>query len=97
MEAGKVFFLRGAAGPADFEDELAAFPNGEHDDQVDAAVYGAYLDAPPLGAGGLPRVWLISTSRGGAHTVGRHRLTIGDPSEPIVPPSLYQGRTRRLG
>jgi len=97
MEAGKVFFLRGAAGLADFEDELAAFPNGEHDDQVDAAVYGADLGAPPVVGGGLPRVWLISTNRGGPHRAGRHRLTIGDAADTILPPGQYQGRTRRLG
>jgi phage terminase large subunit-like protein len=43
-EAGKVFHLRGAAGLADYEAELVAFPNGEHDDLVDAAVYGADLN-----------------------------------------------------
>ena len=42
-EAGKVFHLRGAAGLADYEAELVAFPNGEHDDYVDAGVYGADL------------------------------------------------------
>jgi hypothetical protein len=42
-EAGKVFHVRGAAGLADYEAELVAFPNGEHDDFVDAAVYGADL------------------------------------------------------
>jgi hypothetical protein len=45
-EAGKVFHLRSAPGLADYEDELVAFPNGRHDDQVDAAVYGADLGAP---------------------------------------------------
>jgi hypothetical protein len=45
-EGGKVFHLRSAPGLADFEDELVAFPNGQHDDQVDAAVYGAALGAP---------------------------------------------------
>ena len=42
-EAGKVFHLRGAPGLACLEAELTAFPNGEHDDLVDAAVYGADL------------------------------------------------------
>ena len=42
-EAGKVFHLRGAPGLAAYEAELVAFPNGEHDDLVDAAVYGADL------------------------------------------------------
>jgi hypothetical protein len=44
-EAGKVFHLRAAPGLADYEEELVAFPNGRHDDQVDAAVYGADLGA----------------------------------------------------
>lgn len=42
-EAGKVFHLRGIPGLAEFEAELVAFPNGEHDDLVDAAVHGADL------------------------------------------------------
>ena len=42
-EAGKVYHLASAPGLADFEDELVAFPFGQHDDQVDAAVYGADL------------------------------------------------------
>ncbi|MGD0019948.1 MAG: hypothetical protein ABSD62_11895 [Candidatus Limnocylindrales bacterium] len=42
-EGGKVFHLRGAPGLAAYEAELVAFPNGEHDDFVDAAVYGADL------------------------------------------------------
>jgi predicted phage terminase large subunit-like protein len=40
-EAGKVFHLRGAPGIAELEAELVAFPLGEHDDLVDAAVYAA--------------------------------------------------------
>ena len=40
-EAGKVFHLRGAPGIGELEDELVAFPIGEHDDLVDAAVYAA--------------------------------------------------------
>ena len=43
-EAGKVFHLRSAPGLQDFEQELVAFPNSEHDDQVDAAVHGADLN-----------------------------------------------------
>jgi hypothetical protein len=43
-EAGKVFHLRSAPGLRDFEQELVAFPNSEHDDQVDAAVHGADLN-----------------------------------------------------
>jgi len=40
-EGGKVFHLRGAPGLAEFEAELVAFPNAEHDDLVDAAGYAA--------------------------------------------------------
>jgi hypothetical protein len=46
MEAGKVFFLRGAPGIEMLKGQLTAFPNGEHDDLVDAAVYGADLGGP---------------------------------------------------
>ncbi len=44
-EAKKVFHLRGGPGIEDFEMEAVGFPNGEHDDLVDAAVYGADLNA----------------------------------------------------
>jgi predicted phage terminase large subunit-like protein len=40
-EAGKVFHLKGAPGIRGFEAELVGFPNAEHDDTVDAAVYAA--------------------------------------------------------
>lgn len=43
-EAGKVFHLRGAPGIDAYEMEALGFPNGEHDDLVDAAVYGADLN-----------------------------------------------------
>lgn len=46
-EAGKVFHLRGGPGIGDFEIEAVGFPNGEHDDLVDAAVYGADLNGTP--------------------------------------------------
>lgn len=42
-EGRKVFHLRGAPGIDSLESELVAFPNGQHDDQVDAAVYAADL------------------------------------------------------
>ena len=62
-EGGKVFHLRSAPGLADFEHELVAFPNGQHDDQVDAAVYGAALGAPPPVVGFAPfpggRGWMV--------------------------------------
>jgi predicted phage terminase large subunit-like protein len=51
FEGHKVYFLRGAPGmgtgptdPGEFPRQLLAFPNGEHDDLVDAAVYAADLN-----------------------------------------------------
>ena len=43
-QAGKVFHLHGAPGIEEYEMEAVAFPNGRHDDLVDAAVYGADLN-----------------------------------------------------
>jgi hypothetical protein len=67
-EGGKVFHLRSAPGLADFEDELVAFPNGLHDDQVDAAVYGADLGgtAPVVPFAPFPggRLWMIARRHG---------------------------------
>ena len=40
-QESKVFHLRGAPGIDELEAELVAFPIGEHDDLVDAAVYAA--------------------------------------------------------
>ena len=42
-EAGKVFHVKNAPGVRELEAEMAAFPNGEHDDLVDALVYAADL------------------------------------------------------
>ncbi|MFA6572446.1 MAG: phage terminase large subunit [Bacteroidota bacterium] len=39
LEAGTVYFLADAHWLDDFEAELLAFPNGRHDDQVDAFAY----------------------------------------------------------
>jgi predicted phage terminase large subunit-like protein len=36
FESGRVFFPEGAAWTSDLEDELASFPGGLHDDQIDA-------------------------------------------------------------
>jgi predicted phage terminase large subunit-like protein len=47
-QAGKVFHLRGAPGIEEYEMEAVAFPNGRHDDLVDAAVYGADLNGANL-------------------------------------------------
>ena len=41
MSAGTVYFLAGAPRLRDLEDELLAFPNGAHDDQVDCLSYAA--------------------------------------------------------
>ncbi len=41
MSAGTVYFLAGAPWLRDLEDELLAFPNGAHDDQVDCLSYAA--------------------------------------------------------
>lgn len=40
LEAGLVWLPEGASWVADFVDECAAFPNGTHDDQVDALTMG---------------------------------------------------------
>jgi len=40
-EEHKVFHPRGHAGLRALEDELLAFPNAAHDDQVDAVAYAA--------------------------------------------------------
>jgi len=50
LEAGRVVFWSRAPGLAELEDELVAFPNGAHDDLVDAAVYAADLGAPTVPA-----------------------------------------------
>lgn len=42
-EAHKVYHMQGAEWLGDYEDELTAFPHGEHDDQVDVASYAAIL------------------------------------------------------
>lgn len=39
MEAGAIYFLKGAPWLGDYEDELIAFPKGAHDDQVDVTSY----------------------------------------------------------
>jgi hypothetical protein len=62
-EAGKVYHLRSAPGLADYDEELVAFPNGRHDDQVDAAVYGADLGTPQVFVTPMPRVSLVSFNR----------------------------------
>ena len=50
MEAGRVVFWSRAPGLVELEEELVAFPNGAHDDLVDALVYAADLGAPTVPA-----------------------------------------------
>jgi hypothetical protein len=101
-EAAKVYHLRSAPGLADFEDELVAFPNGRHDDQVDAAVYGADLGEPQVFVGPMPRISLVSLTRGSPRTHRRYGLGLShdwdrSSSDPFgwgPPPG---GPTRRFG
>jgi hypothetical protein len=83
-EAGKVFHLRSAPGLADYEDELVAFPNGRHDDQVDAAVYGADLGAP------MPLPFPLI---GGRHLYSFRRGSRTRP-EPFPATETHRGRVR---
>ncbi len=83
-EAGKVFHLRSAPGLSDYEEELVAFPNSAHDDQVDAAVYGADLGAVVPVSFPLPTgPWLISFRRGS--------------QPPGRPSDVLDGRRHRMG
>ncbi|MFI5259307.1 MAG: phage terminase large subunit [Candidatus Limnocylindrales bacterium] len=84
-EAGKVYHLSSAPGLADYEDELVTFPNGRHDDQVDAAVYGADLGAAQVFATPMPRVSLVGLTRGIAGSHHRHGSNRGGPWEPSAP------------
>jgi hypothetical protein len=84
-EARKVYHLRSAPGLAEYEDELVAFPNARHDDQVDAAVYGADLGAPAVSVRPTPRVGLISCTRGSARTDHRHGLDLSGAWNPTSP------------
>jgi hypothetical protein len=48
LEAGKLFIPEGASWVADFIDEMAAFPNGAHDDCVDSTTQALnYLRQEP--------------------------------------------------
>jgi predicted phage terminase large subunit-like protein len=46
IDAGKVFFRSDAPWLEEFEKELLAFPDGAHDDQVDALSYITQLIEP---------------------------------------------------
>jgi len=68
-EAGKVYHLAGAGWVDEYEAELLAFPNGAHDDQVDAAAYAALEIAVPktpvVTKNPLPFALRTDTQRGG--------------------------------
>lgn len=59
LDSGKVFFLKDAPWLGDFERELLDFPDGSHDDQVDAFAYITQLIEPLANA----RVHSISKRR----------------------------------
>ena len=61
MALGKVYFPTSAHWLSDFEDELMRFPDGRHDDQVDAFAYIGFMTIddkkpPVLGCGKKERV-----------------------------------------
>lgn len=43
FEAGRVYFLNGANKIQELHDQLMEFPNGTHDDMVDALVYAVRM------------------------------------------------------
>ena len=59
LSAGAVFFQAGAPWLRDFEDELVVFPNGSHDDQVDALSYAALEVARGRGRGNRVRAAIL--------------------------------------
>ena len=74
MAEGRVYFRAypRAEWLEDLEDELAAFPGGAHDDQVDALSYAAQelvlgeVEAPPASRKPSPEPATITPHRGGA-------------------------------
>jgi predicted phage terminase large subunit-like protein len=63
IESGRVFLPQAAGWLADFLDELAAFPNAAHDDQVDSVIQALNYLRLNSGEGGIlfvgrPRRWL---------------------------------------
>ena len=96
-EAGKVYHVRSAPGLADYEDELVAFPNGRHDDQVDAAVYGADLGEPQVAFMPFPRVGLVSFTRGRGRATRPYSLVPGQPWDETSPTEVGWTPRRRTG
>jgi predicted phage terminase large subunit-like protein len=62
-EAGKVFVRKMATWWDELEAELLAFPNGRHDDQVDALVYAVMLALKRQRRRPLPTVGIVGAQR----------------------------------
>jgi hypothetical protein len=92
-----VYHLRSAPGLADYEDGLIAFPNGRHDDQLGAAVYGADLGTPVAPVGIFPRVGLVSFTRGHGRTNRPYSMALGQPWDETSPTEVGWTPRRRIG
>lgn len=55
LEQHRLFFLRGAPWRDEYDEELAVFDNGEHDDQVDVTSYAARKMIELAGSGDRPQ------------------------------------------
>lgn len=55
MERGQLLLPAGASWRGEFEAELLSFPEGKHDDQVDAVSYGVQVYLEMFGGGSAPR------------------------------------------
>ena len=64
LEGGQVLFREGAPWLADLLEELATFPGGEHDDQVDALAYGVQVFLRSVRAAGIVRAGYAPDGRG---------------------------------
>jgi predicted phage terminase large subunit-like protein len=63
MEAGKVYFKEDAHWLNNFEEELLSFPNGKHDDQVDAFAYISTMLEPVIQAKKGFKYFISETNR----------------------------------
>jgi predicted phage terminase large subunit-like protein len=71
IESGRVFIPQSAGWLPDFLDELAAFPNAAHDDQVDSltqALNYLRLNSGPYPIHGVPRQTLSGIQGESAHS-----------------------------
>lgn len=62
-EAGAVYVRKRATWWDELETEIMAFPNGQHDDQVDALVYALLMARGRTGKMPLPRVAMVGGKR----------------------------------